>query len=225
MAKNSKPGVMIYFDMFVGMKKLDYGQKGMLFEAIMEYSQTGQEPKFDDFACDVAWDFIRPRLDSDSKRYEDVVEVRKAAAEARWEKEKDADAKNANASDDVQKHAEPCKCIPADAEEASASPTPAEDKRSSKRFAPPTAEDVASYARETGRTIDAQRFVDFYSAKGWKVGSSPMKDWKAAVRNWCARDSAPAARQGPKVTVHQQYNQRDYTHDDSAADALMGGML
>ena len=23
-----------------------------------------------------------------------------------------------------------------------------------------------------------------YESKGWKVGKNPMKDWKAAVRNW-----------------------------------------
>jgi hypothetical protein len=38
--------------------------------------------------------------------------------------------------------------------------------------------------------VDAQRFVDFYSSKGWTVGKSPMKDWRAAVRNWASRDRA-----------------------------------
>ena len=56
------------------------------------------------------------------------------------------------------------------------------------RFSPPTAEDVAAYARDTGRTVDAERFVDFYASKGWKVGKSPMRDWRAAVRNWASRD-------------------------------------
>lgn len=57
-----------------------------------------------------------------------------------------------------------------------------------KRFIPPTVEDVRAYCLETGKPIDAEAFVDFYSSKGWKVGSSPMKDWKAAVRNWRKRD-------------------------------------
>ncbi len=26
--------------------------------------------------------------------------------------------------------------------------------------------------------------MDFYESKGWRVGSSAMKDWKAAVRTW-----------------------------------------
>ena len=58
-----------------------------------------------------------------------------------------------------------------------------------KRFTPPTVEDVASYCRERGNAVDAQRFVDFYASKGWRVGSSGMKDWRAAVRNWERQDS------------------------------------
>ena len=57
-----------------------------------------------------------------------------------------------------------------------------------KRFIPPTVENVRDYCLETGKPIDAEAFVDFYSSKGWKVGSSSMKDWKAAVRNWRKRD-------------------------------------
>jgi uncharacterized protein YdaU (DUF1376 family) len=31
---------------------------------------------------------------------------------------------------------------------------------------------------------EAQRFMDYYTANGWKVGRNPMKDWRAAARNW-----------------------------------------
>lgn len=60
---------------------------------------------------------------------------------------------------------------------------------SSRRFTPPTVDEVAAYCRERGNAVDAQRFVDFYASKGWKVGSSGMKDWRAAVRNWERQDS------------------------------------
>ena len=67
------------------------------------------------------------------------------------------------------------------------------DKRacapSSRRFTPPTVDEVAAYCRERGNAVDAQRFVDFYASKGWKVGSSGMKDWRAAVRNWERQDN------------------------------------
>ena len=60
---------------------------------------------------------------------------------------------------------------------------------SSRRFTPPTVDEVAAYCRERGNAVDAQRFVDFYASKGWKVGSSGMRDWHAAVRNWERQDN------------------------------------
>ena len=52
------------------------------------------------------------------------------------------------------------------------------------RFIPPTVEEVQEYCFERGNAVDAQSFVDFYTSKGWYVGKTKMKDWKAAVRTW-----------------------------------------
>lgn len=65
---------------------------------------------------------------------------------------------------------------------------PAQKKPKKKEFVPPTAEEVREYCGAQGLTIDAERFVDYYEANGWKVGSQAMKDWKATVRNWARRD-------------------------------------
>ena len=59
-----------------------------------------------------------------------------------------------------------------------------EESKPSRIFRKPTVEQVAVYCKERNNTIDAQSFVDFYDSKGWVVGKSPMKDWKAAVRTW-----------------------------------------
>lgn len=63
--------------------------------------------------------------------------------------------------------------------EAKASPTP-----KNTRFIPPTVEEVMAYCKERKNNVDAERFVDFYTAKGWMVGKNKMKDWKSAVRTW-----------------------------------------
>lgn len=52
------------------------------------------------------------------------------------------------------------------------------------RFIKPTVEEVAAYCRERGNNIDPQGFIDHYESNGWKVGKTPMQDWKAAVRTW-----------------------------------------
>jgi predicted phage replisome organizer len=61
-------------------------------------------------------------------------------------------------------------------------------KRRSVRFTPPTRDDVINYCAEKSFEIDADRFIDYYAANGWKVGRNPMKSWKAAVNNWHRRD-------------------------------------
>jgi len=32
--------------------------------------------------------------------------------------------------------------------------------------------------------VEAAKFWDFYESKGWVVGKTKMKDWRAAARNW-----------------------------------------
>lgn len=54
-------------------------------------------------------------------------------------------------------------------------------------FVPPTVEEVRAYCDERKNGIDPQSFIDFYSAKGWMIGSNKMKDWRAAIRNWETR--------------------------------------
>lgn len=56
--------------------------------------------------------------------------------------------------------------------------------KESKRFAKPTLEEILSYCKERHNNVDAQRFYDYYTANGWKVGKNPMKDWRACVRTW-----------------------------------------
>ena len=48
----------------------------------------------------------------------------------------------------------------------------------------PTLEEVKAYCNERGNRVDPERFVDYYTANGWRVGKNPMKDWRAAVRTW-----------------------------------------
>lgn len=69
-----------------------------------------------------------------------------------------------------------------------------------RRFAKPTVEEVAAYCKERGNHVNPQSFIDWYESKGWRVGNSPMKDWKAAVRTWEQRDAEKKPAQ-PKPRV------------------------
>lgn len=59
-----------------------------------------------------------------------------------------------------------------------------DEKEKVKKFYPPTVEEVSAYCEERQNAVDPERFVDFYSSKGWMVGKNKMKDWHAAVRTW-----------------------------------------
>lgn len=49
--------------------------------------------------------------------------------------------------------------------------------------------------------LDAQRFHDFYTSKGWMVGKTKMKDWKAAARNWIRRNETTIVPRNKKATL------------------------
>lgn len=76
------------------------------------------------------------------------------------------------------------------------------NREGAKRFTPPTIEEVKAYCQERGNNVDPERFVDFYASKGWKVGNSSMKDWKASVRTWEKRDNESK----PKHKVPSNYD-------------------
>lgn len=69
------------------------------------------------------------------------------------------------------------------------------------RFTPPTVEEVAAYCKERGNHVDPQQFVNFYSSKGWTVGKSKMRDWRAAVRTWEGRENG----KGPDIRKPNDY--------------------
>lgn len=76
----------------------------------------------------------------------------------------------------------------------------------SKRFQPPTMDEVKQYmeqyAMQKGMDFSAcmalaERLWNFYQSNGWKVGKNPMKDWQATVRKWVGDEKDKlASKQG-----------------------------
>ena len=58
------------------------------------------------------------------------------------------------------------------------------ERGTSRNFVPPTLSEVKAYCQERNNGINPQSFIDFYESKGWLIGKTKMKDWKAAVRTW-----------------------------------------
>ena len=66
------------------------------------------------------------------------------------------------------------------------------DRSPRTRFIKPSPDDILSYftdyAHKKGIGIDpvveSERFYNYYESNGWRVGRNPMRDYKAACRNW-----------------------------------------
>jgi len=81
------------------------------------------------------------------------------------------------------------------------------------RFTPPTREQVMQFCTDNSIVMDIDRFVDYYTANGWMVGRSHMKDWKAAARNWSRRDKEKKTQ--PSNRFAAQMIHSEYTMDES----------
>lgn len=104
-----------------------------------------------------------------------------------------------------------------------------ENKNAFKNFSVPTVAEVKAYIAEKGYEDFGEEFVAFYESKGWRVGNSLMRDWKATVRGWEIRRkklpkpqvSGVTKANAPKAAA-QNFDQREYTKEqcDAFYDSL-----
>lgn len=159
-------------------------ERGQLIMVIIDYVSFGTLPSGTHSRAFIgAFEIMKEQLDKDADKYQKTVEKKREAGKLGWQatakqmaSKCQADAKqvaadNDNDNDNVN-----------DNEVISNDITKGAKTR--KRFIKPTVEEVREYCQERGNTVDPNTFVNFYESKGWVVGKSPMKDWKAAVRNW-----------------------------------------
>jgi hypothetical protein len=89
------------------------------------------------------------------------------------------------------------------------------------KFSKPTTQEIVQYLidhkyyAELKALEFAERFWSYYESKGWVVGKSPMKDWKAAIRTWELNNK--------KYATHQQSTGTDYSRFGKSAGAIRAG--
>lgn len=199
-------------------EKLTDQELGRLFRALMLFSETGERQELAGRES-IAFDFIADDIARAKDAYDDKCRKNAENASKRYA---------ANEYDRIRPHTngyETCQNKDKDkSKNKDNALKSAENKRAREaRFTPPTVEEVAAYCRERGNSVDAQRFVDFYASKGWKVGSQHMVDFKAAVRTWERREDVkqrsekPAAEsERPKPTA------QDLERTKRALEAIRG---
>lgn len=194
-------------------------QRGELFTAILCYAAGESVPELD-AAADMAFSFIRERMDRDNAAYMEKVEKRREAGKlggrpkANGFSEKQEKVKKANGFSEKQNNHD---TVPVT---DTVSVFEKESKEKSLRFSPPARQDVADYCKEKGFSdFDVERFVDYYTSNGWMVGKSKMKDWKAAVRNWARAGTAPRPN-NTRGNKFSNFEQRQYDYDALEAALL-----
>lgn len=180
-------------------------QRGDLFTACFDYHEGGKLPEGDPMV-QLAFSFMRQFFDDSAIKYAERIEANRRNGKFGGRPQKTNGLKDnpENPLGFPETQQKPAKAKKPDYESESDSesdsvPPKGGDKARAKRFTPPTTEQVEAYVAERGSPVVPQEFIDFYAAKGWMVGKTPMKDWKAACRNaekW-DRWKRPAASEKP----------------------------
>lgn len=178
----NRKSFVIHIDSLNVLDDLTDEQAGRLFRAIKSY-HDGTEIELDAITK-IAMSPFKSQFLRDSESYEKKVKINKInglkGGRPRKQDESSESQKTQSVLDKAKK---------ADSDSDSDS----DIKKTSRRFAPPRVEEIHEYMRERefDSRFEAEKFFDFYESKGWMVGKSKMKDWKAAVRNWLKGKTPP----------------------------------
>lgn len=195
MTRNS---FVLYTSYLKHIELLTIEQRGMLLTAIFKYA-SGAEPNGMDDMTRMAFSFIKSDMDENAEKYQKTVNARRESGKKGGRpKSSESDEKQKkqmllDESKDKQKNPV--------YEDEYVNVNDKDKKICNRRFTPPTLEEVQSFINEHGYRVDANRFIDFYSSKGWMVGKNKMKDWQAAIRGWASRDKQ---QQGSKFNNFQE---------------------
>lgn len=168
------------------MEELGDAEYGRLVRWGQHYHLTGEKSKLSGNERFYA-KRMQMQIDRFIENYEASVEQRRQAGIA------SANARQRSLTPVNEIQRDETKPKPKPKPKPSSSPDGEESKNAHARFLPPSMQEVAEYCRERGNSVDAEQFVDFYASKGWKVGNTTMKDWRAAVRTWEKRDKGENA--------------------------------
>ncbi len=173
---------IFYRSFYEAAKPLSKANRAELFDCICEFAlnQTETKPKP---IVEAMFNLIRPQLEANYNRY---LTGCKGGRPPKETKDKPNDNQtitkpkpnvNVNVNDNVNKNDNPN--------------VNENEKGKTKRFTPPSVQDVWYYMQEKGLPATttaaelSKKFVDHYTSNGWKVGKNKMIDWRAAVRsNW-----------------------------------------
>lgn len=217
--EEKRKSFVFYRDWYDTIMELDKETSVEVLRLIMSYA-LGEEYHSDSVVANTLLLAIKPQIERDIQKWKDVKAVRKETGRlGGLSKSKQLVAigsnckqKVANATINIYNDTNVSKSdnIDRDKEEEVLD----KPKTPKKRFVKPTVGDIQNYVNEKNYHIDAEEFFNFYESKGWVVGKSPMKDWKAACRTW-------------QKTWEKSHGQKTFFKDeeDSSEDMVINGQV
>lgn len=203
-----KKSVLFYLDNYTpAMKGLSYEQKGMLFDAIISYAGGLADTPDELGMLSLALDPIKAAIDRDNVKYVQVCE-RNQKNGLKGGKPKGTHSNpqeptglftNPNKPDkDNDTDTIQIRIGDKDKEEKNSIPSGNDlPKKATKRFIPPTLEEVTAYCQEKNNGVDAYKWFHHYESNGWMIGKNKMARWKSAVATWAKPQTKPSEQPLP----------------------------
>lgn len=164
---------------------LSDAQFGKLLRGLLQYMQDGQDPQLTGLARHF-WLGLRQQYQRDEQAYYDRVETnRKNGAKGGRPRKTEKPMGSQEPEILTQKPNEKDNEKDNDNEnEIFTAPKRPEGNP----FVPPTVQEVKDYCQKEKIATDCEEFVNYYTARGWYMGTAAMQDWKAAIKAWAKNE-------------------------------------
>ncbi len=186
------PYICMYDDYLEALEPLTDGEKGRLLTAMLLYARTGQVQKLSGNER-FLWPILKSKIDMDRAAYQEKCEKNRlngkkggrpsenptVILQTQQETQEPKKPNQNHNQNQNQNHNQ---------NQSQNQTSPAQAAGRGPLFLPPTVEEVSAFCTQQGFSIDPGRFVDYYTANGWQMGSASMKDWKAALKCWNGKE-------------------------------------
>ena len=155
----------------------------------MDFGADGVVYAGDDPLVKMAFNVMAAGITRAAERYQRTCDANRKSAQKRWQTD-------ANAYERIPSNASGCERIQRENEKETVTEKENENGDENgvvvvvdNNIKPPSLEEVTEYIQRQRLSIDPNHFHDYYCANGWQLRSGqPMKDWKAAARNWARKE-------------------------------------
>ena len=187
----NRDSFVFYKSFYEAIKNIPEEEQLKLYNAICEYSLFDIIPNLPDGIAKAMFILMKPNIDNANARYKASVENGKRGGRPRKKQdENNLDKTQQKPNNNLDKTQQKPKQNLNDNVDVDVNVNDNNiSKKATTKFKKPTIEEVQNYCKERNNNINAESFIDYYEANGWKVGRNSMKDWKAAVRTWEKRET------------------------------------